>query len=68
MSNIAIEYRFSLSNSEFQRSQRFGVDGEIFENGPRVDENLFIQIKKDAFLKRSGYVWTGPKGLIVINS
>ena len=42
MSNIVIEYRILLSNSEFRKSQRFRVDGDIFENGPRVDANLFL--------------------------
>ena len=52
MSNIVIEYRILLSNSEFRMSQRFRVDRDIFENGPRVDANLFfIRIKKDAFSK-----------------
>ena len=54
MSNIAIEYRISLSNSEFQMSQRFRVAGNIFENGPREDEDLFYTDKKDASSKRSG--------------
>ena len=60
MSNIVIEYRILLSNSEFRMSQRFRVDRDIFENGPRVDADLFYTDKKDAFLKRSGYVWKGP--------
>ena len=37
MSNIVIEYRISLWNSEFRMSQRFRVDGDIFENGPCMD-------------------------------
>ena len=42
MSNIVIEYRISLSKIEFRMSQRFHVDGDIFENAPRVDEDLFF--------------------------
>ena len=42
MSNIVIEYRILLSNSEFRMSQRFRVDGDIFENGSRVDADLFL--------------------------
>ena len=60
MSNIVIEYQILLLNSKFRVSQRFRVDGDIFENGPRVDTDLFIRMKKDAFSKRSGYVWTCP--------
>ena len=41
MSNIVIQYRISLSNSEFRVSQHFRVDGDIFENGLRVDADLF---------------------------
>ena len=38
------------------------MDGDIFENAPRVDANLFEKrIKKDAFSKISKYVWTGPE-------
>ena len=49
----------------FRISQRFRVDGDIFENAPRVDADLFlIRIKKDAFSKISGYVWTWPEGLV----
>ena len=51
MSNIVIEYRISLSNSEFRMSQRFLVDGDIFENGPRVDTDRFYTDEKDAFSK-----------------
>ena len=32
-------------------SQRFRVDRDIFENGPRVDADLFYTDKKDAFQK-----------------
>ena len=42
MSNIVIEYRILLSNSEFRMLQRFPVDRDIFENGPRVDADLFL--------------------------
>ena len=42
VSNIVIEYRILPSNSEFRMSQRFRVDGDIFENGPRVDADLFL--------------------------
>ena len=38
--------------------QRLRVDSDIFENAPRVDADIFI--KKDAFSKISGYVWTSP--------
>ena len=41
MSNIVTECRISLSNSEFRMPQRFRVDGDIFENGPHVDADLF---------------------------
>ena len=45
MSNIFIEHRILLSNSEFQMPQRFRyrfrVARDIFENGPRVDADLF---------------------------
>ena len=41
MSNIITEYRILLSNCEFPMSQRFRVDRDIFENGPRVDAVLF---------------------------
>ena len=52
MSNIVIEYRILLSNSEFRMAQRFRVDGDIFENGPRVDSDLFFKrIKKMRFQK-----------------
>ena len=50
--------------------QRLRVDGHIFENAPRVDADIFFKrIKKDAFSKRFGYVWTGPEfsnGLIIL--
>ena len=36
------------------------VDGDIFENAPRVDEDLFLPIKHDAFSKISGYARTWP--------
>ena len=64
MSNIVIEYRFLLLNSEFQMSQRFRVDGHIFKNGFQVDADLFYTFytdKKDASSKGSGYVWAGSK-------
>ena len=35
------------------------VDGDIFENTPRVDADISIWMKKDAFSKVSGYVWRG---------
>ena len=42
--------------------QRLRVDGDIFENAPRVDADVFfIRIKKDAFSEISGYEWTRPK-------
>ena len=52
MSNIVIEYRIPLSNSEFRRSQRFRVDGDV--------DLFYIWIRKDAFSRRSRYVLTGP--------
>ena len=58
MSNNVIEYRIPLSNIEFRISQSFRVDGDIFENAPNVDADLFQTDKKDAFSKRSGYAWT----------
>ena len=36
------------------------MDGDLFENAPRVDADIFLRINKDAFSKISGYVWTGP--------
>ena len=52
MSNIVIEYRILLSNSEFRMLQRFRVDRDIFENGPRVDADLFLYgYKKMRFQK-----------------
>ena len=43
--------------------QRLHVDGDIFENAPRVDADILlaIWIKKDAFSKISGYMWTRPE-------
>ena len=41
ISNIVIEYRILLSNSKSRMSQGFRVDGDIFENGPRVYADLF---------------------------
>ena len=41
MPNIVIYYGISLSNIELWVSQRFRADGNIFENAPRVDANLF---------------------------
>ena len=38
--------------------QRLRVDGDTFENAPRVDADIFYTDKKDAFSKISGYVWT----------
>ena len=55
MSNVVIGYRILLSNSEF-RTQRFRVDRDIFENGRRVDADLFYTDIKGAFSKRSGYL------------
>ena len=40
--------------------QRLRVDGDIFENTPRVDADIFYTDKKDAFSKISRYVWTRP--------
>ena len=37
MSNIVIEYGISLLRSEFRMSH-----GNIFENAPRVDRDLFL--------------------------
>ena len=51
MSNTGIEYRISLSNIEYRMSQCFRLDGDIFENVPRVDADLFIRIKKMHFNK-----------------
>ena len=52
MSNIVIEYRILLSNSEFRMSQRFRVDRDIFESGPRVDADLFYTDKKRCVFKK----------------
>ena len=52
MSNIVIEYRILLSNSEFRMSQRFRVDRDIFENGPRVDADPFNTDKKRCVFKK----------------
>ena len=40
--------------------QRLRVDGDIFENAPRVDADTFYTDKKDAISRISGYVWTRP--------
>ena len=49
MSNIVIEYRISLSNSQFRMSQHFRVDGDHFENGPCVNVDLSLYGKKMRF-------------------
>ena len=41
MPNIVIDYGISFSNIELRVSHRFRVDGDNFENAPRVDANLF---------------------------
>ena len=51
VSNFVIKYRILLSNSEFRMSQRFRVDKDIFENGPRVDADLFYTDKKRCAFK-----------------
>ena len=53
MSNIVIEYRISLSNSEFRVSHSFRVDGGTFENAPRVGADLLYTVKKICFQKDS---------------
>ena len=45
MSHIVIEYQISLSDSKFRMSHRLHVDGDIFENSPRVDADLFYTDK-----------------------
>ena len=40
--------------------QRLRVDGDIFENAPRVDADIFYTNKKRCVFKISGYVWTRP--------
>ena len=61
------ECRISLSNIEFHfqianfECHSVFVWKEIFLKGPRVDADLFYTDKEDAFSKRSGYLWTGPK-------
>ena len=60
-SNIVIEYRISLSNIEFQMSQRFRVDGDISENAPRVDVDPLLDGDKRCVFKLSGFVWTWPE-------
>ena len=45
---------FCLSVFEFRITQRFHVDGENFESGPRVDAYFFDMDKKDAFSEISG--------------
>ena len=52
MSHIVIEYRILLSNREIRISQRFRVDWDIFENGPRVDADLFYTDKKRCIFKK----------------
>ena len=37
------------------------MDGDLFDNVPRVEADTFYADKTDAFSKISGYVWTGPK-------
>ena len=46
MSNIVFEHRILLSTSKFRMSQCFRVDGDIFENGPRVDADVFYTDKR----------------------
>ena len=42
MPNIVIDYGISLTNIELRMSQRFRVDGDIFENAPHVDPDVFL--------------------------
>ena len=37
------------------------MDGNVFENAPRLDADIFYTNKNDAFSKLSGYVWTRPE-------
>ena len=50
-----------MSNFERSMQQRVRADGDIFENTPRVDADIFKRIRKGAFSKISGYVWTWPE-------
>ena len=52
MSNIVIEYRILLSNSEIRMSQRFRVDRDIFENGRRADADLFYTDMQGCVFKK----------------
>ena len=36
------------------------MDGDVFENAPCLDADIFYTDKKDALPKISGYVWTRP--------
>ena len=51
---------YRSSNIKVCLWQRLRVDGDLFENAPRVDADTFCT-DKDAFSKISEYVWTGPK-------
>ena len=40
--------------------QRLRVGGDIFEDAPHVNADIFYMVKKDALSEISGYVWTRP--------
>ena len=37
------------------------MDGDLFENAPRVDASISYMVKARCVSKISGYVWTWPK-------
>ena len=61
-----------VRTEEFECSGVFVWRGNIFENAPRVDADIFYTDKKDAFSKISGYVWTSTdlwgsrKGILIV--
>ena len=57
--HFACLFFYRSSNIEVCMWQRLRVDGDLFKNSPHVDA-VFIWIKRDAFSKICGYVWTGP--------
>ena len=61
MSNIIIEDRISLWNSEFESHSVFVWTGMFLKMVLLWTPISIIRMRKDAFSLRSGYVWTGPK-------
>ena len=42
------------------------MDGDIFENAPHVDADIFYTDRKDAFSNISGYVWMRPESALFL--